>query len=157
MRASEIQLERRSGVERRHITVLAFWRGARRPRRLTGRRVADQRYPFIDWHSPRVLALVLAVLGLCVLDGVLTLMLMSHGATEVNPVMALFLPHDLEWFAAVKLLLTSAGVSVLAVCSRMTLFRRIPGEAFLYFVVAGYLALIIYELELLKLVPSHGA
>ena len=59
----------------------------------------------------------------------LTVMLMRHGAAELNPVMALFLPHNLLWFALVKLALTGAGLCVLVACSRMRLFRRIPGEA----------------------------
>ncbi|MGH8179137.1 MAG: DUF5658 family protein [Steroidobacter sp.] len=149
----ELQLDRRSGSERRHATVGAYWRGAMQPRRRNGRRESDQ-YPIIDWHSPRVLAVVVTILGLCVLDGVLTVMLMSHGATEMNPVMAMFLPHDLGMFAAVKLSLTSVGMFVLVACSRMRVFSAIPGEAFLYIVLAGYIALIGYELELFKLLPS---
>lgn len=111
----------------------------------------------VDWHSPRVLAIVIAILGLCVLDGVFTVMLISQGATEVNPLMALFLPHDLGWFAAVKLGLTALGVAVLVACSRMKVFRAIPGELFLYLVLAAYLALIDYQLELLALAPAGPA
>jgi len=101
-----------------------------------------------------VLAVVVTVLGLCVLDGVLTVILMSQGAQEANPVMALFLPHNLPWFAAVKLALTAIGMLVLVACSRMRLFRRIPGEAMLYVVVVLYAALVIYELRMLQLLPG---
>src|SRR5262245_45725036 len=104
--------ERRSGTERRHMTLRAYWRGALRPRRVAGRRKHDRLYPVIDWYAPRVLAAVIAILGLCVLDGALTVILMSHGAQEANPVMALFLPHNLPWFAAVKLALTAIGMLV---------------------------------------------
>lgn len=152
-----IQAERRSGVERRRMTLAAFWRGALQPRRRLGRRASDQLYPIIDWHSPRVLALATTILGLCVLDGVFTIVLLRHGAVEANPVMALFLPHGLPQFAAVKLALTGIGVCVLAACSRMRLFRRIPGEALLYAVVASYLALIVYELKLLEFAPLRAA
>src|SRR5262245_42025361 len=145
--------DRRSGTERRQMTLAAFWRGALHPRRLAGRRSRDQLYPVIDRHSPRVLALVITILGLCVLDGVLTVTLMSHGAREANPVMALFLPDNLPLFAAVKLALTTVGMVVLVACSRMRLFRRIPGEALLYVVLALYAALVVYELRLLKLLP----
>lgn len=154
MHATERVLhERRSGVERRHRTVAAYWRGALNPRRRDGRRVADRVYPIVDWHSPRVLALVLLILGLSALDGVLTLMLMSQGANEVNPLMALFVPHNLGWFAAVKLGLTSLGAAVLVACARMKLFRLFPGELLLYVVVAGYIVLVIYELHLLEHPP----
>ncbi|WP_129641587.1 DUF5658 family protein [Peristeroidobacter agariperforans] len=154
MRATErVPNERRSGVERRHYSIAAYWRGALNPRRRAGRRTTDRVYAIIDWHSPRVLALVLLILGLSTLDGVLTLMLMSQGAQEVNPVMALFVPHNLGWFAAIKLTLTSAGAAVLVVCARMKLFRLFPGEVLLYLVVGCYVALVAYELQLLANPP----
>jgi hypothetical protein len=146
-------LERRSGVERRQMSVAAYWRGALNPRRRFGRRTTDRAYPIVDWHSPRVLALVLLILGLSALDGVLTIMLISQGANEANPLMALFVPHNLGWFAAVKLALTSMGAAVLVACARMRLFRILPGEALLYFVVGCYSALVVYELHLLENLP----
>jgi hypothetical protein len=145
--------ERRSGVERRRYSVAAYWRGALNPRRRAGRRETDRVYTIIDWHSPRVLALVLLILGMSSLDGVLTLMLMSQGASEVNPVMALLVPHNPGWFAAIKLTLTSLGAAVLVICARMRLFRFIPGELLLYLVVACYAMLMGYELHLLANPP----
>lgn len=151
--ADRVSPERRSGVERRHHTVAAYWRGALNPRRRSGRRLSDHIYPIVDWHSPRVLALVMLILGLSSLDGVLTLMLMSQGANEVNPLMALFVPHNLGWFAAIKLGLTSLGAAVLVACARMKLFRLFPGELLLYLVVACYVVLVGYELYLLNNPP----
>jgi hypothetical protein len=154
MRAKDrVPHERRSGVERRQMSVAAYWRGALNPRRRFGRRATDRIYPIVDWHSPRVLALVLLILGLSALDGVLTIMLMSQGANEANPLMALLVPHNLGWFAAIKLGLTSIGGAVLVACARMRLFRFLPGEVLLYFVVACYSALIVYELHLLENAP----
>lgn len=92
------------------------------------------------------------ILTLCVADGVMTIVLMSHGAIEANPIMALFVPHELGWFAAVKLMLTAIGMAVLAVCSQMRVFRSIPGESFLYVVLAGYIALITYEIWLYEFI-----
>lgn len=145
--------ERRSGVERRHYSVAAYWRGALNPRRRSGRRASDHSYAIVDWHSPRVLALVMLILGLSSLDGVLTLLLLSQGANEMNPVMALFVPHNLGWFAAIKLGLTSLGAAVLVACARMKLFRLFPGELLLYLVVACYIVLVGYELLLLENPP----
>jgi hypothetical protein len=156
MHATErVSSERRSGAERRHYSIAAYWRGALNPRRRAGRRETDRVYAIIDWHSPRVLALVLLILGLSTLDGVLTLMLMSQGASEVNPIMALFVPHNLGWFAAIKLTLTSVGAAILVVCARMKLFRLFPGEVLLYLVVGCYVALVAYELKLLANPPLH--
>lgn len=145
--------ERRSGVERRQHTMAAYWRGALNPRRRAGRRASDRVYTMVDWHSPRVLALVMLILGLSALDGVLTVLLMTQGASEVNPIMALFVPHSLGWFAAVKLGLTSLGAAVLVACARMKVFRLFPGELLLYVVAASYIALVVYELRLLENPP----
>ena len=149
-----VPADRRSGAERRNRSLAAYWHGALNPRRRTGRRASDAFYPIIDWHPARVFALVFAILLLCACDGVLTVMLISRGAVEVNPFMALFVPHSLGWFAAIKLGLTSIGSIVLVACSRMKLFRTIPGEALLAVICLGYLVLVIYELRLLEQI-SH--
>lgn len=149
-------VEKRHGVDRRKRSLSAYVHGGLRPRRLHGRRSEDRLYPIIDWHSPRVLALVVAILGLCVMDGVLTVILMQHGAVEANPFMALFVPHSLGWFALVKLGLTAIGLIVLVACSRMRLMRIIPGESVLYVVLLAYGVLIGYELQLLpQMQDSH--
>lgn len=150
-------MDRRSGSERRSTTFAAYWHGARNPRRRAGRRATDLRYPIVDWHSPRLLIPVFATLGLCVLDGLLTVLLMKHGASELNPIMAMFLPHNLIGFAMLKLGLTGAGLCVLVACSRMRLFSRVPGEVFVYAVAAVYVCLISYELRLLELASFHSA
>lgn len=142
--------ERRVGGERRAYSLGAYWHGARNPRRRAGRRATDATYPIIDWHSPRIFAWVVGILLLCVSDGVLTVVLIANGAVEINPFMARFVPHSLGWFAAVKLSLTALGVAVLAACSRMKLFRAVPGEMFLWLTLAGYAVLVGYELRMLE-------
>ena len=151
-------LERRSGGDRRRPTLQAVWCTVKHPRRRSGRRWNDADQEFIlDWHSPRLFLLALLILGLCVLDGVFTVLLIRGGATELNPVLAPFLPDQLGWFAAIKLGLTAIGLLVLVVYSRMKLFRRVQGEVFLYFVAVSYAALIVYQLYLLDRAPSVGA
>ena len=81
-------------------------------------------------------------------------MLMRHGAAELNPVMALFLPHSLVSFALTKLALTGAGLCVLVACSRMRLFRRVPGEVVVYAVLGVYVWLIAHELRMLELATN---
>jgi hypothetical protein len=145
----EMTGERRSGAERRDRSLRAYWHGSLQPRRRSGRRAADSTYPIIDWHSPRVFALVVGILLLCVADGTLTIMLLANGAVELNPIMAWFVPHSLGWFAAAKLSLTATGVAVLVACSRMKLFRAVSGEVMLAVILAGYGVLVGYELALL--------
>ena len=150
---SATELDRRSGNERRTMTLAAYWHGARYPRRRAGRRATDH-LAVVDWHSPRLLIPAFAILCLCVLDAVLTVMLMKHGAVELNPVMAWFLPQNLLAFALSKLGLTGAGLCVLVACSRMRLFRKIPGELVMYAVLGVYVWLIAYELRLLELAAT---
>jgi Domain of unknown function (DUF5658) len=151
-----VPFERRSGIDRRRHSLGAYVHGARNPRRRDGRRASDAYYPIIDWHSPRVFAMVMAILTLCVADGVLTVFLISHGAIEVNPFMAMFVPHKLGWFAAIKLSLTGSGTLVLVACSRMKLFKTIPGEALLAGILVAYVILVIYELRLVEVVTQQG-
>jgi hypothetical protein len=141
--------DRRSGTERREYSVGAYWQGARNPRRRDWRRAGDAIYPIIDWHSPRVFAVGLAILLLCATDGFLTVLLLANGAVEVNPLMAKFVPHSLGWFAVVKLSLTAVGVGILVACSRMRFFRTVPGEALLAMVLLAYAAVVGWELWLL--------
>jgi hypothetical protein len=147
---AELSIERRSGIDRRNRTVGAYLYGALNPRRLRGRRAGDRIYPVIDWHSPRVLALALAILALSTADGVLTIALIEHGAIEVNPFMALFVPHSLGWFTVVKLGLTAACLAILVACSQMRLLRAVPGELVLYMILGCYVVLISHELGMLN-------
>jgi len=117
-----------------------------------GRRTEDRHYPIIDWHSPRVLALAVLILMLSSIDGVLTVVLLDHGAVEANPLMALLVPHNLRWFAAVKLGLTSVCLMVLVACSQMRVLRAVPGELFLYAVLGCYVVLLGHELSMLNMI-----
>lgn len=144
-----LPVERRVPADRRRPSLASFWQGALRPRRHAGRRREDRIYPIIDWHQPRLLIPALLIFFLSVADAFLTVTLMHHGAIEANPVMAALLDLDVRSFAGVKLLVTAIGTLVLVACARMRMFRRLPGEVFLYVVAAGYIALIAYELRML--------
>lgn len=141
--------ERRSNAERRRPSLFSYWIGGLRPRRRDWRRRDDRIYPVIDWHQPRMLVPALLIVFLCVADAFLTVTLIHHGAIEANPFMAALLEQGIRGFAGTKLLLTAIGTLVLVACSRMRLFRLLPGEVLLYLVAAGYVALIVYELHLL--------
>jgi len=149
---NEVLIDRRSGVDRRRRTLMAYVYGALQPRRLRGRRTEDRHYPIIDWHSPRILALAVLILALSSIDGVLTVVLLDHGAVEANPLMALLVPHNLQWFAAVKLGLTSVCLLVLVACSQMRVLRAVPGELFLYAVLGCYVVLLGHELSMLNMI-----
>jgi hypothetical protein len=82
----------------------------------------------------------------------LTLTLINHGAYELNPVMAPLLEGTGREFALVKFGLTAVGIVLLTVLARLRVFGRSVGYL-LYLILAGYLALVGYELFLLRNIP----
>ncbi len=93
--------------------------------------------------------IAVVILSLCAADAVLTLALISQGALEANPVMAVFVRGSAGAFAAVKLGLTAAGVILLLAVARVRAFGRLPVGSLLYAVLTGYALLVAYELRML--------
>ena len=87
----------------------------------------------------------MTILLLSVADAFLTLTLIMGGAREANPLMAYILRDGPEWFAAVKMGLTGAGVLVLVALARSRVFRILRAGFFLQGMFVLYVALIAYE------------
>jgi hypothetical protein len=104
----------------------------------------------VDWHDAQWFAVALLILLLSTLDGLLTVMLVHRGAYEANPVMAPLVHGTGLSFALTKIAMTAAGVVVLTLLARLRAFGRVPVSAVLYAILAGYGALIVYELWLLE-------
>jgi hypothetical protein len=141
-------VERRSGGDRRNRLWFSLVYGGVWPRRLAGRRAEDHR-PVIDWHGPGLLTSCLLILLLCAADAFLTLLLIAQGATEANPVMALWVYHDVQAFTIVKMALTGGGILALVAIARFRVFRWVRVASFVHALLVGYVALICYELWLL--------
>lgn len=141
-------VERRSGGDRRTRLWFSLVYGGVRPRRFAGRRAEDHR-PVIDWHGPGLLTSCLLILLLCAADALLTLLLIAQGAAEANPVMALWVYHDVRAFTIVKMALTGGGILALVAIARFRVFRRVRVASFVHALLVGYVALIGYELWLL--------
>jgi hypothetical protein len=105
-----------------------------------------------DWFHPQWLALAIGILLLCFLDAILTLKLISHGASEVNPFMRPLVHGSGQSFAYWKIGLTAMGVTTLTVLARLRFWGRAVGTV-LYVVLVAYLALVGYELFLLRNIP----
>jgi hypothetical protein len=120
------------------------------PRRLGPRREGEHRLAAVDWHHPWWLAIATLILALCAADAVLTVVLISRGAYELNPVLAPLVGGGSGvLFAVVKVGLTGFGVVLLTLLSRFKAFGRMPVALLLYGVLAGYAVLVTYELRLL--------
>jgi hypothetical protein len=144
--------ERRVRIERRRSVLRALWHGNFARRRHAPRRGTERHTVVTDWFHPQWLAVGLAILLLSVVDAFLTLTLLSHGASEVNPFMKPLVSGSGHSFAFWKTGLTALGVTVLILFARLRVWGRGVGTL-LYVVLAGYAALISYELFLLRNIP----
>jgi Domain of unknown function (DUF5658) len=141
--------ERRRGPDRRTRIARALVYGSFNPRRRGPRRDGEQALGAIDWYHPWWLAIATLILALCASDAVLTIVLINHGAYELNPLLAPLLGGSGALFAGVKIGLTGVGVVLLTLLSRVKAFGRMPVAILLYGVLVGYAVLIAYELRLL--------
>ena len=105
-----------------------------------------------DWFQPQWLAVVVTVLLLSTADAFLTLTLLSHGASEVNPFMEPLVEGSGHSFAYWKIGLTALSLVVLTVLARLRVWGRAVG-GILYVALAMYVCLVGYELFLLRNIP----
>ena len=105
-----------------------------------------------DWFHPQWLAVGVTVLLLSVADALLTITLIAHGAIEVNPLMDPLVRGSGHSFAYWKVGLTAFSVVVLILLARLRVWGRTVGTI-LYVTLAGYIALVVYELFLLRNIP----
>ena len=141
----------RRHIERRNQVLQALLHGSFRPRRRAPRRAHERSAIAVDWHHPQWLAIAVLIVSFSCADAFLTLMLIEHGAREINPVMAPLIGGSVAAFACVKIALTTLGVVFLTQLARLRAFGRIPVGLVLYSVLAVYAALILYEYRLLML------
>lgn len=147
------QPQERRASERRRSIVRAFWRGNFERRRIAPRRGNERHAVVTDWFHPQWLVTTILILLLCVADAILTLTLLSHGAREINPVMAPLVEGPGDAFAFVKLGLTIMGVVVLTTLARLRIFGSTAVGTLLYVILAVYVVLVGYELWLLRNIP----
>jgi hypothetical protein len=147
-----LQERRVRGSDRRALTLRTLLASGFAPRRRAGRRAGDEDL-FVDFHDPRLLVPALAMLLLSITDAFLTVTLMIHGAEEANPLLAFVLNEHPRLFAVVKIALTGFGILLLVALARSRVFKVFRVSLFLYGLVAAYLALVAYEVWLLRLIP----
>jgi hypothetical protein len=147
-----IDLDNRSGKDRRTksgFNIRSFLFGGKRE---TIRRQEDKRRIFyVDHYSSGLFFIIVSILFLCVIDALLTLSLLNHGAYETNPVMAFFLKFGPYIFFISKYLLTIVPVICLLMF-RNTVVRviKISARSVLYVIVVFYLAVVVWELYLIS-------
>ncbi|HET8701189.1 MAG TPA: DUF5658 family protein [Nitrococcus sp.] len=126
-----------------------FWCGGRRR---CPRRAGERDHGYTDVYGSGVMASVAVVMGGCVLDALLTLYLLDNGATEANPFMATVLTLGMGEFILIKVAATSIALLLLAIHHGFLLYRRLRVRHIMVGLAAGYVALLLYQLELVHLV-----
>jgi hypothetical protein len=143
--------ERRDLADRRRRMYWSVVYGGFRPRRRTlPRRRADSRFHTLDWHAAPLLAVALGIVLLSVADAFLTVILLSNGADEINPIMAALVYRSVTVFTALKIGMTAASVIFMVLLANYRFMRVVRVEALMYSVLAAYCGLIGYELWMLK-------
>jgi hypothetical protein len=155
--AQEIGIsERRSGRDRRknaRVSLRSFLRGGRRE---NIRRQQDKNSLFyVDRYSQSHFGAIIAILFLCVADALLTLLLTSHGAVEVNPIMAYYLNIGPYAFLTVKYLLTCLAVVILLICQNIFLRTiKIYTSSLFYVIIAVFMTVVIWQFYLIYKVTA---
>ena len=80
----------------------------------------------------------------------MTVVLLQGGAYEVNPIMAALIYRSVALFAALKMSLTGAGITLMVVLARYRFLRLLRVEWVLFGVLVAYASLITYEVWMLK-------
>lgn len=141
---------RRSGIDRRkqngfNIHLLAG-NGARR----IIRRQEDQgRFFFVDQYSPMLFVTIVGIVFLSVIDALLTLFLLNHGASEVNPLMAYLLNIGPYAFFIPKYAMTIFATFSLFIFRAVVVQKfNVSTHALLYLLAWIYVAVVGWELYL---------
>lgn len=141
--------DRRESGDRRTHSLHSFAYGSVRPRRRVGRRAGDDHNIFLDWHEPRVLYLVLAILLMSCTDALLTLNILAIGGQELNGFMDWLIARDVGQFVSVKIGITAVSLVALVVVAQRHFLGRIRVIRLMQLFCAGYAVLIGYELMLI--------
>jgi hypothetical protein len=141
-----VRADRRGTLDRRTHSLKSFTYGSFRPRRRNGRRDGDHDRIFLDWHEPRVLYLVLAIVLMCAADALFTLNLLAIGAEEVNVLMLALIVRDVETFLALKIGVTSLSAVLLAIAARRQFLGVVPVYRLLQLFCTAYGVLLAYEI-----------
>ncbi len=146
-------LERRSGKDRRQDQISTFKRLFSSGLRESMRRAEDRNCIVVfDRYKPSLVVSIIIVLTLSLLDALLTLILLSQGAKELNPIMKFYLDYGTHEFIYVKYGLTVLPMIIILFSKEalITRYRIDIGVLFHVFAVI-FGIVIVWELYLLSI------
>ena len=145
-------LERRC-QDRRRFSLQSLLGALFTLRRRRSRRKGDHLNAYIDWYGPWPLVASVIIILLSSLDAFLTLILLNHGAVELNVLMDWLIKNDIRTFAAVKLAITGLALIILVLHFNFHIYRVLPVRYLIYALMPIYAFLIAHEINLLGELP----
>ncbi|MFK7742570.1 MAG: DUF5658 family protein [Planctomycetota bacterium] len=119
-------------------------------RRAAIRRSEEREGSFVDVHGPVVLLVVLSIVALNLLDAFYTLLFLSHGGQELNPIVQVVL--DSTWHPWPFLLMKTVGIGIAAAFLMTAKFFR-PARFGMGVVLVGYGTLLGWHFYLCQYLP----
>lgn len=145
-------VDRRSEQDRRQKRLpLLTWLFFNGRREFSRREDDHKQIVALDRYSPSLFIGVILVLSLSLLDALLTLILLSRGAKELNPVMDYYLSHGPYAFIAVKYALTAFSVLIIVLLKNTLPNRyRLNTANLLHLFAAAFGSVVIWQFYLLS-------
>ena len=143
--------ERRSGTDRRKISIpfykLLFFKGNRETLR---RSVDGRQISVLDRYTPALFISIMIIVCLSLLDATLTLILLDHGAVEMNPIMRYYLTLGPGPFVIVKYGITASALLIMVVVNTLISARYGIGPVLFQFCTIAFGSVVVWELYLLS-------
>lgn len=131
--------ERRSSGDRRRRPTPMFSRYTFFGRRRGFRRSEEGVNAYVDRYSGGLMAVIIAIVGLCLFDALFTLLYLQRGGGELNPFMRRAIAAGVIPFLAIKVGFTLVGILFLCVHKNFRFVRTLlVGVLLVYCALTGY-------------------
>ena len=141
--------ERRKIGERRQTSTTPLSRFSFRGSRKKNRRTNEAENYYVDRYESHYFVMIVSILILCVMDAYLTLKILHFGGQELNPLMLIFFNNHPILSMIFKYLITAIGITFILIHKNFIVFGKFKVYHFIYFVLALYSMLVLYELYII--------
>ena len=140
------ETDRRVPKDRRRQATPGFSRFVFFGRRRAFRRKEDQeKGGYVDRYSPRLLFLIILIVGLNVLDSFFTMIILDCGGVEANPLVSSAIEVYGDRFWVWKFMVVSVNLILLCLHSRFRYVNRV-----IFGITLLFLGVILYQVILLR-------
>ncbi|TNG02627.1 MAG: hypothetical protein EP297_00940 [Gammaproteobacteria bacterium] len=147
-KADDRAIEQRD-TDRRKPSINTLMGALFKQRRRLSRRDGDAHNSYVDWYNHWPLVATVLIILMCSIDAFLTLILLSHGAVELNILMDWLIKEDIQTFAIVKMFVTGVALVVLVMHFNFRVYKYVAVRYLIYALVPAYSLLIAHELNML--------